>query len=99
MAATSTVSMYSRRRCGLCDEARATILAERERTPFEFREVFIDGDDDLERAYGLRVPVVEVDGEERFEYHVDPTTFRRLVGGSGACAFVRRRRRGGRIRA
>ena len=39
--------------------------------PMSFDEVFIDGDDDLERRYGLRVPVVEVAGEEAFEFTVD----------------------------
>ena len=58
--------MYSRRTCGLCDEARATIEAV---TP-AFEEVFIDGDAGLEREYGLRVPVVLVDGIERFEVEV-----------------------------
>jgi hypothetical protein len=71
--------MYSRRACGLCDEARAVILAQRERTPFAFREVFIEGDDGLERAHGLRVPVVEVDGVERFETVVDPGLFAHAV--------------------
>ena len=70
-----SVVMYSRRACGLCDEARAVILAERERTAFAFREVFIEGDHALERAHGLRVPVVEIDGEERFETAVDPGSF------------------------
>lgn len=64
--------MYSRRTCGLCDEARSRILEARARFPFEFDEVLIDGDDALEREYGLRIPVVVVDGEEAFELHVDP---------------------------
>ena len=81
MPRVSIVSMYSRRRCGLCDEAREVIQAERSRTPFAFEETFIDGDDDLEREYGLRVPVILVDGEEAFEYHVDPSELRRLVDG------------------
>jgi len=71
--------MYSRRTCGLCDEARARILEARGRVPFEFDEVLIDGDDTLERAYGLRVPVVVVDGEEAFELHVDPGELVALV--------------------
>lgn len=72
--------MYSRRRCGLCDEAREVILAERRRgAAFEFDEVFIDGDDELERAHGLRVPVVEIDGVERFETFVDAGRLRRLL--------------------
>ena len=71
--------MYSRRTCGLCDKVRAVILAERERRPFRFEEVFIDGDDELERSYGLRVPVIEVDGTEEFEIAVQPARLRRLL--------------------
>lgn len=63
--------MYVRERCGLCDEARDVIMAVRRRLPFEYREIRIDGDDELERAYGLRVPVVLVDGIERFEISVE----------------------------
>lgn len=73
--------MYSRPRCGLCDEARAVIFAERERTPFGFRELDVSGNDELERAYGLRVPVVLVDGQERFEISVDPEGFRAALAG------------------
>ena len=69
--------MYSRRRCGLCDRARRDILALD--ADFEFREVLIDGREDLEREYGLRVPVVLVDGEERFEVEVDPGQLRALL--------------------
>lgn len=71
-----TVLMYSRRTCGLCDEARAVIQRVGQREGFEFEEVFIDGDEDLERRYGLRVPVVLVDGAEVFEYEVDPRRLR-----------------------
>jgi glutaredoxin len=84
MASNVTVSMYSRRRCHLCDDARAVLLAERERTPFRFEERYIDGDDDLEREYGLRVPVVEIDGVERFEYTVDPLYLRTLLAGTSS---------------
>jgi hypothetical protein len=72
--------MYSRRRCGLCDEARAAVEGARRRVRFGFDEVFIDGDDELERAYGLRVPVVLVDGEEAFEFVVDPDRLVELLG-------------------
>jgi predicted glycosyltransferase len=73
------VVMYSRRTCGLCDEARAVVVAELVGGPVEFEEVFIDGDDALEREYGLRVPVVAIDGAEEFEYRVEPDMFRRLL--------------------
>jgi hypothetical protein len=68
--------MFSRTTCGLCDQAREVVLAVRAETPFEYEEVFIDGRDELERAYGLRVPVLLVDGEEAFELEVDPAQLR-----------------------
>lgn len=77
----TSVVLYSRPGCGLCDEAREVILAERERVPFAFREVDVSSDDALERAYGLRIPVVEIDGQEAFEVRVDPTTFAARVRG------------------
>ena len=73
------VRMYSRRTCGLCDEAREIVEGERGVRGFEFEEVFIDGDDSLEREYGLRIPVVEVNGVDEFEYRVDRERLRRLV--------------------
>jgi hypothetical protein len=63
--------MYSRRRCGLCDEARAVILDHVGKREFDFEEIFIDGDLALERDYGLRVPVVLVNGSEEFETQVE----------------------------
>ena len=76
----SSVTMSSRPRCGLCDRAREVILAVRSEVAFGYEEVFVDDDEELERAYGLRVPVVVVDGEEAFEIEVDPEELRGLVG-------------------
>lgn len=67
-----TVVLYSRPRCGLCDKARAELLAVQRIEPFELHEVNVEEDDALERAYGLRIPVVELDGRELFEISVDP---------------------------
>jgi hypothetical protein len=65
------VLMYARPGCGLCDEAREVIMAVRARTPFEYLEVDVTGDDALELEYGIRIPVVLVDGRELFEIRVD----------------------------
>ena len=65
------VLLYSRPRCGLCDEARSTILAVRDRVGFDFREVDVTGSDELELEYGIRIPVVLVDGTELAEIRVD----------------------------
>jgi len=74
------VVLYARPGCHLCDEARDVILAVRERRPFSFAEIDIESDDDLLREYGIRIPVVTVDGEERFEIAVDRDAFAGLVG-------------------
>jgi hypothetical protein len=72
--------MYSRTTCGLCDRAREEILAVRAEVPFDYDEVFVDGNDELEKEYGLRVPVVLVDGVERFEVEVQAGELRALLG-------------------
>lgn len=77
------VLLYSRPGCHLCDSARAVLMAERERMPFELREVDVQDDDALERAYGVRIPVVEIDGEERFEYEVDARELTRVLREAG----------------
>lgn len=76
MAERRRVTMYTRTNCGLCEEAREAILSVRGEVPIEYEEVTVDGREDLERLYGERVPVILVDGEERFELHVDPAELR-----------------------
>jgi glutaredoxin len=73
------VVMYSRPGCGLCDEARDVILAARARVPFDFDEVDITGDDALEREYGIRIPVVLIDGNELFETRIDERELRAAI--------------------
>ena len=46
---------------------------------FELREVDISGDPELEARYREWLPVVEIDGERVFVYHVDPDGFRRRL--------------------
>lgn len=45
-------------------------------------EVDISGDDDLELQYGVRIPVVTVDGREHFEVDVDPVELARVAAGA-----------------
>jgi hypothetical protein len=47
--------------------------------PFELEEVDITGDEELERSYRERIPVVLVDGEEAFTYFVHPDGLRRRL--------------------
>jgi glutaredoxin len=80
----ATVVLYARASCHLCDEARAVIERVRMKVPFTFREVDIEHDDDLLREYAIRIPVVTVDGSERFEITVDADELRRLVAASAS---------------
>jgi hypothetical protein len=74
-----TVVMYSREGCCLCDDARQVIERVRASRPFAFRELDIERDETLLKAYLERIPVVTIDGEEAFELFVDESElFRRL---------------------
>ena len=66
------VTLYGKPGCHLCDDARAAVLAVRDARPFDLDEVDVSVDPALNRRYGERIPVVMVDGEELFEYFVDP---------------------------
>jgi hypothetical protein len=65
------VILYGRPECHLCDDARVVVERVRAEVPFELRELDIEQDDALLRAYLERIPVVEIDGEEVFEFFVD----------------------------
>ena len=73
------MTLFSRPGCHLCDVAREAIEAVRRRVPFAFEEVDIERDEALELEYGIRIPVVGVDGQEHFEVTVDPAELTRLV--------------------
>jgi glutaredoxin len=72
-----TVVVYTRRGCGLCRDAEQ--LATIEARSARIRTVDIDQDAVLQERYGVRVPVVEVDGTEVAELEVRPGQIRRAV--------------------
>ena len=78
------VTLFSRPGCHLCDVARGVILAERDRTAFDLVEVDVSTDDALELDYGIRIPVVLIEGQEAFEIEVDAGQFHALVSGWAA---------------
>jgi glutaredoxin len=73
------VTLYGKPGCHLCDDARAVVERVRSEHPFELREVDVSLDPELHRAYGERIPVLEVDGEELFEFFVDEAELRRRI--------------------
>ena len=72
----SAVTLYGRPGCHLCDEAREALLRVRSEAPFELLEINIERDDELFKRYLERIPVVCLNGEELFEFHVDEAALR-----------------------
>jgi glutaredoxin len=66
-----TVTLYGRRGCHLCDDARAALERVRATHAFRLDEVDIETDDELFKRYLERIPVIALDGEELFELFVD----------------------------
>jgi glutaredoxin len=77
---TPAVTLFSRPGCHLCDDARVVLERVRAEAPFRLDEVDITGDDALHRRYLERIPVVCLDGEELFEFHVDEQALRGRLG-------------------
>jgi len=75
----TTVTLYGKSGCCLCDEAKEVLAAVRAERPFELEQVDVSLDPVLHRLYGERIPVVAIDGEELFEYHVDGPELRRRL--------------------
>jgi glutaredoxin len=75
------VTVYYAQDCHLCESARRVVAQVRMDVPFDLEEVDIGADEELERRYRERVPVVLVDGEEAFTYFVHPGALRRRLAG------------------
>ena len=73
------IDIYSRPDCHLCDEAKVVIERVRRRYPFELRVINIENDPALESAFGTEVPVVFINGNKAFKYHVDENDFEKKV--------------------
>jgi hypothetical protein len=81
MQVKQAVTLYTRVGCHLCEHALKVLRTEQRTTPFALVTVDIDGDPELARRYGVRVPVVAVDGVELFEYEVPPDLLRAHLRG------------------
>ena len=75
----TTVTLYSRPGCHLCDDARHALERVAGKAPFTIHEIDITQDDRLHARYLERIPVVTVDGEELFEFFVDEDSLERLI--------------------
>ncbi len=69
------VVLYTRTGCHLCDDALAILL----RFGLTPRLVDIDADPQLREQYNECVPIVEIDGKERFRGRINEVLLARLL--------------------
>jgi len=70
------ITIYGRTGCHLCEDALATLQSMQQELNFEINEILIDGDEELEKMYGEKIPVTQIDGEHHDFWRVDPERFR-----------------------
>jgi hypothetical protein len=70
------VVLHGRPGCHLCEQARDLLLEIRAQHPFDLVERDIEADDALFVRYLERIPVIVIDGEERFELDFDAEAVR-----------------------
>jgi glutaredoxin len=75
VASTRSVRLFHAQGCHLCDRARGVL----DRIGVAYEDVDITGDPELEARYREWLPVVEIDGERAFVYHVDEAALRRKL--------------------
>ena len=69
------VLVYTRKGCHLCEIVKESIVKLARRGGFVWREVDVDGDDQLRRQFNDEVPVVFIDGRKAFKYRMDEQEF------------------------
>lgn len=75
----ASIVIYTRRECGLCDEAKHAIAPIAKRLGLNIELIDVDSDPELMKLYGLEVPVVFVNGRKAFKYRVDTAKLESLL--------------------
>jgi hypothetical protein len=70
------VTIYSRTGCHLCEDALQILQSMQEELNFNIEEILIDGNEELEKVFGEKIPVTHIDGVHHDFWRVDPERFR-----------------------
>ena len=73
------ITIYTRKDCHLCDEAKSVLQKFASEFPLEIEEVDVDRDSDAVQKYSDEVPVVFLDGQKLFKYRIDEGKLRRAL--------------------
>ncbi len=66
--------------CHLCEDMGQRLTALAAELGFEIVPINIETDEDLCERYGLKIPLLVLDGEEICYHRLDETEFRRRLG-------------------
>ena len=70
------VTIYGRTGCHLCEDALQLLQSIQDELNFEIEEILIDGNEELEKLYGEKIPVTHIDGVHHDFWRVDPERFK-----------------------
>jgi hypothetical protein len=75
------LTIYSRPDCHLCDDMKAIVtrVAASAPEPTTVRCIDISTDPDLDRQYGLEIPVLLIDGKKAAKYRIGEVELRGLL--------------------
>ena len=69
------VTFYTRKGCHLCERAESIVAEARKKIPFDLEIVDIDRSPALKEKYTVEVPVIAIDGRDRFGYAIEMDAF------------------------
>ena len=73
------LTIYSRPGCHLCDEMKEVVNRVSASVPLSLEEVDISGDAELERLYGVEIPVLMIDGRKAAKYRIAEADLLRML--------------------
>lgn len=79
MVAKNQVVVYSKPGCCLCDEVKEQLRRLQKQRPFKWSEVNILEDPSAAESFKEQIPVVFVNGQMAFRYHLDEKKFLKLL--------------------
>jgi len=74
------VTLYTKANCPLCQRAERVILSLQAELGFRFERQDITQDPTLYERYRFDIPVIAIDGQERFHHRVSKAELRAALG-------------------
>lgn len=73
------VEIYSKRGCCLCEEMKEVLLRVQRDISFSIQEIDIESSPALYEAYKERIPLVIINGQPAFKFHMTDAELRRRL--------------------